>query len=169
MCFEELTDNQVVSHMRNPKTTVPFKTMLLPNGTAESSCKYYRGLALGCVFLRCHTDQDFTMSIVQIFVKGKETYHSDDAIIVYFCFPTLGVAVPLRPGDYLMLNSLVPRCVSSRCNNNDDVIVLSMYLKTSVVGMNNNKLELTLSQAILSKRFKACLSQKLAAQTINVT
>jgi hypothetical protein len=81
------------------------------------------------------------MSIVQVFVKGKETFQIDDNVVVYFCFPTLGVAVPLRPGDYLMFNALVPHCVSFRCNNNDDVICLSMYLKTSVVGMNNNDLE----------------------------
>jgi hypothetical protein len=73
----------------------------------------------------------------------------------------LGVAAPLRPGDYLMFNSLVPHCVSSRCNNRDDMIVLSMYMKTSVVGMNNNELEITLLQAILSKRFQSYLSQKL--------
>jgi hypothetical protein len=129
--------------------------MSLPNST-RSSCKYYSGLAFGCnVFLRCHTDEDFTTSIVQVFVNGKETY------VVYFCFPTLGVAVPLRPGYYLMFNSLVPYCISSRCNNKDDVIVLSMYMKTSVVGMNNNELEITSLQAILSKRFQTYLSQKL--------
>jgi len=164
ICFEELADHQVVSHMRNAKAVVPFKTMSLFNHSTQPSCKYYGGLAFGCnVFLRCHTDQDFTMSIVQVFVKGKETYHIDDDIVVYFCFPTLGVAVPLRPGDYLMFNALVPHCVSSRCNNNDDVIVLSMYLKTSVVGMNNNDLELTPAQAILAKRFEASLSLKLAS------
>jgi hypothetical protein len=101
------------------------------------------------------------MSIVQVFVKGKETYHIGDAVVVYFCLPALGVAVLLRPGDYLMSNSLVPHCISSRCNNRDDVIVLSMYMKTSLVGMNNNKLEITLLQAILSKRFQTHRSQKL--------
>jgi hypothetical protein len=101
------------------------------------------------------------MSIVQVFVNGKETYHIDDAVVVYFCFPTLSVAVPLRPGDYLMFNSLVPHCIFSRCNNRDDVIVLSMYMKTSVVGMNNNELKITSLQAILSKRFQIYLSQKL--------
>ena len=122
--------------MWNAKNTVPFKTMSLSNST-KSSCKYYGGLAFGCnVFLWCHTDKDFTMSIVQVFVNGKETYHIDNSVVVYFCFPTLGVAVPLRPGDYLMFNSLVPHCISSRCNNRNDVFVLSMYMKTSVVGMN---------------------------------
>ncbi len=107
LCFEELADHQVISHMWNAKKTVPFKTMSLSNST-KSSCKYYGGLAFDFnIFLRCHTDEGFTMSIVQVFVNGKETYHIDDAVFVYFCFPTLGVAVPLRPGDYLMFNSLV--------------------------------------------------------------
>ena len=99
------------------------------------------------------------MSILQVFRKGKETYNVDDDII-FFCFPTLGVAIPLRPGDYLMFNSLIPHCVSSRCNNNDHVLVLSMYRKTAVVGMNNNKLELTPTQAHLAKRCQSFLSNK---------
>ena len=122
--------------MWNAKNTVPFKTMSLSNST-KSSCKYYGGLAFGCnVFLWCHTDEDFTMSIVQVFVNGKETYHIDNAVVVYFCFPTLGVAVPLRPDDYLMFNSLVPHWVSSRCNIRDeDAIVLSMYIKGKTLRM----------------------------------
>jgi len=161
LCFEELADHQVISHMWHAKKNVPFKTMSLPNST-KSSCKFYGGIAFGRnVFLRCHTDEDFTMSIVQVFLSGKESYHNDDAVVVYFCFPTLGVAVPLRPGDYLMFNALVPHCVSSRCNNRDQVIVLSMYLKTSIVGMNNNDLEVTSSQAIFSKRYQLYHSQKL--------
>ncbi len=35
-------------------------------------------------------------------LKGKDKYELDDDDVVYFCFPTLGVAVPLRPGDFLL-------------------------------------------------------------------
>ncbi len=109
------------------------KTMSLSNST-KSSRKYYGGLAFGCnVFLLCHTDKDVTMSNVQVFVNEKETYHIDNAVVVYFCFLTLGVAVQLRPGDYLMFNSLVPHCVSYRCNNRDDVIVLSIKCSMMIV------------------------------------
>jgi hypothetical protein len=43
--------------------------------------------------------------------RGRRTrvagiIHGD--AFVYFCFPTLGVAVPLRPGDYLRFNALIP-------------------------------------------------------------
>ena len=55
-------------------------------------------------------------------------YNVDDDIFVFFCFPTLGVAIPLRPGDYLMFNSVIPHCVSSTCSNNDNVVLLSTYI-----------------------------------------
>jgi hypothetical protein len=57
--------------------------------------------------------QIFTMSISQVFIKGRNSYEVDDEVVVYFCFPTLGVAVPLRPGDFLMFNALIPHCISS--------------------------------------------------------
>ena len=60
------------------------------------------------ISLHCHTNADFTMRISQVFVKGKLEYHLHDDVIVYFCFPTLGDAVPLRAGDYLMFNPLIP-------------------------------------------------------------
>jgi hypothetical protein len=81
----------------------PFKTM--------SGSKYYGGIAYGCnVFLHCHTDANFTMSISHVFLKGRNTYEIDDEVVVNFCFPILGVAVPLQPGDFLLFNSLIPHC-----------------------------------------------------------
>jgi len=74
-------------------------------------------------------------------------HNLEDDVICYFCFPTLGVAVPLRPGDYFMFNALIPHCISSRCRLEDNVMCASVYLKTAVVGMNNNKLQLTSDQA----------------------
>ena len=93
------------------------------------------------------------MSISQIFLKGKATYQVDDDVIAYFRFPTLCVGVPLRPGDYLLFNPLIPHCISSRCNFDDEVMCVSMYLKTAIVGLNNNALELTPVQSELADRF----------------
>jgi hypothetical protein len=87
------------------------------------------------------------MSIIQVFLKGKEKYSLDDDVIVYFCFPTIGLAVPLRPGDYLLFNARIPHCLSSRCKYEDEIITTSTYLKTAIVGMNNNDLPLTTNQA----------------------
>ncbi len=111
------------------------------------------------MFLQCHTDSDFTISIVFVHIKGKDQYNVDDEPVVYFCFPTLGVAVPLRPGDFLIFNSLIPHCVSSRCKQSDDVYVVAMYLNSSAVGLNNNDLPLDVKQSILSKRYLATASQ----------
>ena len=69
-----------------------------------SPMKSYGGLAFGCnIFLRCHTGTDFTMSMAQIHIKGKDKYEVDDDVVVYFCFPTLGVAIHLRPGNFLLI------------------------------------------------------------------
>ena len=93
------------------------------------------------------------MSISQVFSKGKSHYRVDAEVIVYFCFPTLGVSVPLHPGDYLLFNPLIPHCISSRCKYDDEIMCVSMYLKTAIVGMNDNSLELTQSQSQLADRF----------------
>ena len=133
-CFEAIADNEVISHMYHAKQVVPFKTMNTTFSCCGSSLKYYGGLAFGCnVFLRCHTDADFTMSMAQVHLKGKEQYNIDNNVVVYFCFPTLGVAVPLQPGDFLLVNPLIPHCVSSRCRHADKIMIVLMYLKSAVV------------------------------------
>ena len=155
-CYESLADYEVISHMFHAKQVVPFKTMSMPGSSPTSTLKYYGALAFGCnVYLRCHTDSDFTMSMAQIHLKRKATYELDDDVVVYFCFPTLGVAVPLRPGDFLLFNALIPHCVSSRCRQDDDIYCIAMYLKTSVVGMNNNQLPVSSIQSVLADRYRA--------------
>jgi hypothetical protein len=127
-----------------------------------SPLKYYSGLAFGSnMFLQCHTDPDFTMSMAQIHLKGKDKYKLDDNVIVYFGFPTLGAAVPLQPGDLLLFNALIPHCVLSRCRHADKIMCLSLYLKLAMVGMNNNKLHLNTKQTVLAKRYHAIVNNQL--------
>jgi hypothetical protein len=135
--------------------------MTIPSCDDCTPLKYYGSIGFGCnVFLQHHTDSDFTMSIVSVHIKGKDQYNVDDEPVVYFCFPTLlGVAVPLRLGDFLIFNSLILHCVSSQCKQSDDVYVVAMYLKSSVVGLNNNDLPLDVKQSISSKRYQATASQ----------
>ncbi len=94
------------------------------------------------------------MSMVQIHLKGKFKYNIEDDVVVYFCFPTLGVAVSLRPGDFLLFNALIPHCVSSRCREADEILSIAMYLKTSVVGMNNNQLPPNSLQIVLADQYR---------------
>jgi hypothetical protein len=42
------------------------------------------------------------------------------------------------PGDFLLINALEYHCLSSRCNEDVDMFCVSSYLKTSVVGGNDN-------------------------------
>ena len=161
-CFEEIGDSVVLSHVHHAKSVVPFQTMKLPHTNHTSPLKYYGGIAFGCnVFLRCHTDADYTMSMAQIHLKDKGTYHINDDIVVYFCFSTLGVALSLRTGDYLLFNALIPHCVSSRCRHNYSIMCVSMYLKNAVVGMNNNALSLTKNQAMLAKRYHSIVTDQI--------
>jgi len=103
----------------------------MPSSLHNSTLKYYGGLAFGCnVFLRCHTDNDYTVSVVQIHLKGKVKYNIEDD----------GVAVPLLPGEFLLFNALIPHFVLSRCRQAEEILSIAMYLKTSAVGMNNNQL-----------------------------
>ena len=94
-----------------------FKTFLSTGDESSTfSSIFFGGIAFGLkVFLRCHTDADFTKSISQVFLKGRPEYHVNDDVITYFCFPTLGVSVLLRPGDYFMFNALITQCLLSRC------------------------------------------------------
>ena len=155
--FRMLANHRVISHLVHAKKLVPFKTFTSGIGDDHSkfNAQFFGGIGFGTnVFLRCHTDSDFTMSILQVFLKGKRKYSLDDDVIVYFCFPTIGCAVPLRPGDYLLFNARIPHCLSSRCNYEDGILTTSTYLKTAIVGMNNNDLPLTEEQARMVKHLK---------------
>jgi hypothetical protein len=161
--FKTIADHQVISHIHHAKNAVPYKTFAARN-PKSTSAKFFGGMAFGTnVFLRCHTDQDFTMSISQVFVKGKANYHLNDDVIVYFCFPTLGIAVPLRPGDYSLFNPLILHCISSRCKHEDQIMCVLMYLKTAIVGMNNNYLQLTHKQLQVANKLH---SSKINKSTI---
>jgi hypothetical protein len=74
-----------------------------------------------------------------------DRYSMDAEICNYFEFPEQGIAVALRLGDMLLFNLLYQHCLSSRTSfyENKDVFSLSLYLKSAVVGKNDNTLPLT--------------------------
>ena len=146
----------VIRHLNHAQQLLHFKTMppYYNSGGGQSS-KIFGGIAFGMnIHLSCHTDQDYTYSIVSVHV-GSRQYNFDDRIVAYFCFPRLGIAVALRPGDLLVFNPSEPHAVSSRCDVDDQVYCLSAYLKTAVVGLNDNRIELTPFQEQLQKRYNS--------------
>jgi len=160
LLFESFADNEVIEHIRSAKEAIPFKTMRAPQNVDGSSksippAKYFGAIAFGCnVFLRCHRDNDFTLSMCHILLDGKDHFDVNDEVVVYFCFPSLGVAIPMRPGDFLLFNSRVPHCISTRRKFAHRIISITFYLKTMVVGGNNNSMELTIEQQMLSNKYR---------------
>lgn len=117
-----------------------------------NGCRLFTGVALGInKYIPAHVDKDVTLSIVT--VLKNQVCSNDDGIVAYFCFPMLGIAVPLRPGDVLIFNPNEPHGLSSRCNKSDELVCLSMYYKSSVAGLNNNKLGLTEYESKLAQEF----------------
>jgi hypothetical protein len=162
LLFESFAGDEVLQHIRCAKDIVPFQTMHSPPVDDGSppipAAKYFGSIAFGCnVFLRCHTDDDFTLSVAHILLDGKDCYELDDDVVVYFCFPTLGIAIPMRPGDFLLFNSSVPHCISTRCRASQKIMCISLFLKTLVVGCNNNSLALTPTQQILSEQYRTMM------------
>jgi hypothetical protein len=147
--FDSFADTCVIHQLMKAKEHVPFKTMTSPH--SRRSTKYFGAMAFGRnVFARCHTDEDFTMSVTQIYLEGVDEYSIEDRVVAFFCFPTLGVAIPMRPGDYVLFDATIPHCVSSRCHRGDNIMGVSFYLKSLVVGMNNNTIPLTHKQIYLA-------------------
>jgi hypothetical protein len=109
-----------------------------PSSSYKKTARFYNGLGFGInVYLRSHIDRDFTMSIVQVHIDNH-VYQVDDKILCYFAFPRIGLAVALRPGDFLLFNPQEPHSISSRCRKEDEIFCISSYLKTDVVGLNDN-------------------------------
>jgi hypothetical protein len=148
--LESFADTSVLRQLNAAKALVDFDT--LSNNNISS--KYFGAIAFGRnVFLRCHTDEDFTFSVTQVFLKGSDCYAATDRVVAFFCFPTLGIAVPMRPGDFILFNSTLPHSISSRCHSSDDIMCVSFYLKSMVVGLNDNGIPLSPDQIYLSKMY----------------
>ena len=109
------------------------------------------------VYLNCHTDEDFTMGAVA--VHTNEGYAMDDRVVAYFVFPLLSLAVPLRPGDQLFFDSREPHMLSSRCNNDDTLYCVSLYLKTNVIGLSDNQLPLSPQQEMYCNKYNERFNQ----------
>ena len=149
--FSKYVDTEGVQHVTKIDDVADVVRMRSTNG--DSGPRIYQGIAVGeNTFLSVHTDDDTTYSIVTAHVEGV-SYTNDDNVVLYFGFPALGIAVPIRPGDLLIFNPQQPHAVSSRCKSNQTVLALSMYIKTACTGGNNNSVELTEEQTVLAQLY----------------
>ena len=139
--YASFVDTDEIREINAVRNCLDVKTMACADSSKRS--RVFGGIAFGVnVHLDCHTDDDYVRSVTTVHVK-KEEYHLNDDIVVYFGFPRLGVAVALRPGDVLIFNPSEPHAVSSKCRSEDTIYCISCYLKSAVVGGNDNSMPLT--------------------------
>ncbi len=55
-------------------------------------------------------------------------------------------AVAMHSGDLVIFNAMEPYAILSRCHENININCAAMYLKTYIVGLNDNNLNLTKRQ-----------------------
>lgn len=117
-----------------------------PNNPNPKKAQFYGALAVGIdVLLATHTDKDFAYSAVIVLCRSNE-HMNDERVLVYFAFPALGIAIPLKLGDVLFFNPNEPHCITSRVNESDHIYCASLYLKSASLGLNNNSIPLTNNQ-----------------------
>jgi hypothetical protein len=114
-------------------------------------------------FLSSHTDEDFFYSLLTLasahaLREEIDRYKLSADVSNYFVFAEQGIAVAMRPGDMLIFNPKYHHCLSSRASayENEDVFSLSLYLKTAIVGKNDNSIPLNNTE------------NKLLGKTINL-
>ena len=133
-------DTADIGGLRKAQEVSGYSGMVL-RGNHESETSTSMGaVAVGCnVVLNSHTDEDFFYSYVTTHVNTTH-YEEDMPVVQYFTFPTLGYAVALRPGDVLSFNALAYHSVSTKSHAGEgtDVYCASVYLKSRLVGGNDN-------------------------------
>ena len=103
--------------------------------------------------IRTHTDCDFGYSIVPALKVDPEEADLEQ-ILCYFVFPVHAQVVALRHGDIIIFNPMKYHCLLKKLVKGC-VFTLSCYLKTAVVGKNDNIFPLTRTEAKI-----ACLQTK---------
>ena len=151
--FKHVMHPDAIRHTMEAHKSVGYKLMLPSSGLEKEGTTIFSAINITQdAYLRTHIDDDFTYAAIGAHLTDHQ-YSLHDDIIVYFCFPTLGVAVPIRPGDQLIFSLQVTHCISSRFNPYQTVISTLMYLKDAVVGLNDNTLQLTPQQKMLASQY----------------
>jgi ectoine hydroxylase-related dioxygenase (phytanoyl-CoA dioxygenase family) len=94
-------------------------------------------------------DDDFFYSVLMIasahaLREDVDQYKMNADVSNYFVFAEQEVVMALKPGDMLIFNPKYHHCLSSRTSayENEDVFSLLLYLKSAIVGKNNNTIPL---------------------------
>ena len=152
--FYGYAGTDAIRHINEAREVVDWERIKYSDEKDEKEASIFNGIAFGInVYLRAHIDNDFTYSVIQVHTDGDD-YKIDDDIVCYFCFPRLGIAVALKPGDFLLVNALEYHCLSSRCCTEANLFCVSSYLKTAVVGGNDNKRNLSEHEMACLKAFQ---------------
>ena len=156
--FEMYIDTDQIRLIREAITLVDAKTFTIPSRKVNlqtrdaKSSRIYGAFASGVnVYLNSHSDKDFTYCATSIHMR--EEYTLTHKIVAYFAFPKLGLAIPLRPGDVLFFNPKEEHCISSRCDNKDDIYCMSLYLKSDNIGLNDNSIPLSQTEELLLNQY----------------
>lgn len=153
--FMQFVGTEEIRLVKEAIDLVEAKTFKIADSSStqrSSSTCIYGAFAFGKnVYLNCHWDKDFTYCATSIHMKKQ--YSESQDVVAYFAFPRLGFVIPMRPGDILFFNPKEPHCVSSRCNNHDNIYCMSLYLKSDNIGKNDNSLPLTDNQEELFRKY----------------
>ncbi len=114
--FNMFGDTDVIWHLVKAWWRVNF--VIMESSHDHSSSKhltaawYYNGVS-------------FSINVYIIQVDMETQYHFKDDKVCYLCFPRIGVAVALHPGDFLMFNLKEPHSISSHCNTDYKLYCIS--------------------------------------------
>ena len=114
--------------------------------SADCMGTIYSSIAGGMnVVLPSHTDDDFFMSVFIILPPpGEDGFYSvDSPILAYFVYPEYDLSVPLRAGDVIAFDATKMHSLSTRVNASHKFYCVSMYLKSAVMGGNDNSVPLS--------------------------
>lgn len=152
--LKHVMPRESIRHIESARNCTDYPVMQSTSCREVDSSTIFSAISIAVdPILPGHTDPDMMYSCTSCFLAEDHDYILDDHIIVYFCFPTHGLAVPLRPGDILIFNPLTPHCISSKCRLSDTVIGTSMYVKTAIVGLNNNSINLLPNDIMLAEKY----------------
>jgi len=141
MIAEAYIDSESLHSMLIVKQISPFTGFKLTHKRCLPDSKFWTSIALSKnILMSQHTDDDFFLGAVSVLSETGFDAHNE--ILQYFCFPGLGISVPLRHGELIMFNPSILHCISSRVKCDKNVIVASLYLKTAVVGGNDKDIVL---------------------------